>query len=76
MRFTDILLGAVAVTSAVAAPATTTSNEGGGVAKRKSKFLWTGVNESGAEFGQSNLPGKLGTDYTWPVHSTIDVREE
>jgi len=73
MRFLNVVLGAVAVTSAVAAPTTTSSNAG--VEKRKSKFLFTGVNESGAEFGQGNLPGTLGTDYTWPVHSTIDVRE-
>lgn len=72
MRFLDVLLGAVAVTSAVAAP--TTSSDAA-VTKRKSKFLFTGVNESGAEFGQGNLPGTLGKDYTWPVHSTIDVRE-
>lgn len=72
MRFLDVLLGTVAVTLAVAAP--TTSSEAP-VEKRKSKFLFTGVNESGAEFGQGNLPGTLGTDYTWPVHSTIDVRE-
>lgn len=72
MRFLDVLLGAVAVTSAVAAP--TTSSDAP-VTKRKSKFLFTGVNESGAEFGQGNLPGTLGKDYTWPVHSTIDVSE-
>ncbi|KAH8760554.1 extracellular endoglucanase [Diaporthe sp. PMI_573] len=71
MRFLNVVLGAVAVTSAVAAPTTTTRNAG--VEKRKSKFLFTGVNESGAEFGQGNLPGTLGTDYTWPVHSTIDT---
>jgi hypothetical protein len=75
MRFLNVVLGAVAVTSAVAAPTTTTTRNAG-VEKRKSKFLFTGVNESGAEFGQGNLPGTLGTDYTWPVHSTIDVREE
>lgn len=72
MRFLNVVLGAAAVTSAVAAP--TTSSETS-VAKRKSKFLFTGVNESGAEFGSGNLPGTLGTDYTWPVHSTIDVRK-
>lgn len=74
MRFLDVLLGAVAVTSAVAAPTASSSNDAP-VQKRKSKFLFTGVNESGAEFGQGNLPGTLGTDYTWPVHSTIDVSE-
>lgn len=72
MRFLNIVLGAVAVTSAVAAP--TTSSDAS-IVKRKSKFLFTGVNESGAEFGQGNIPGTLGKDYTWPVHSTIDVRK-
>lgn len=72
MRFLNVVLGAAAVTSVAAAP--TTSSETS-VAKRKSKFLFTGVNESGAEFGSGNLPGTLGTDYTWPVHSTIDVRK-
>lgn len=32
-------------------------------AKRVSKFQFFGVNESGAEFGNGNLPGALGTDY-------------
>lgn len=74
MRFLNALLGAAAITSAVAAPTSSSSSETS-VVKRKSKFLFTGVNESGAEFGQGNLPGTLGTDYTWPVHSTIDVSE-
>lgn len=73
MRFLNAILGAAAITSAVAAPASSSSETS--VVKRKSKFLFTGVNESGAEFGQGNLPGTLGTDYTWPVHSTIDVSE-
>jgi hypothetical protein len=73
MRFLDIILGAAAVGSALAAPtgdATTPATKN----KRASKFPYVGVNESGAEFGNKNLPGQLGKDYTWPVHSTIDVR--
>lgn len=35
--------------------------------KRVSNFQFFGVNESGAEFGNGNIPGTLGTDYTWPV---------
>lgn len=31
-----------------------------------------GVNESGAEFG-SSIPGTLGTDYTWPDTSKIQI---
>jgi endoglucanase len=36
-------------------------------------FQWFGVNESGAEFGATNIPGTLGTDYTWPNTSAIDI---
>ena len=35
--------------------------------KRVSKFQWFGVNESGAEFGNTAIPGQLGKDYIWPV---------
>ena len=31
------------------------------------------MSESGAEFGESNIPGTLGTDYTWPDTSKIQV---
>jgi endoglucanase len=37
------------------------------------KFTFTGVNESGGEFGEANLPGALGKDYIWPSTSAIDV---
>lgn len=33
-----------------------------------------GVNESGPEFGNKNLPGTLNKDYVWPTLSTVDVR--
>ncbi len=72
MRFLELLLSAAAVTSVLATPAdapTTATKQ-----KRKSKFQFVGVNESGAEFGNKNLPGRLDKDYTWPVHSAIDVR--
>ncbi|PVF96642.1 putative cellulase precursor [Serendipita vermifera] len=36
------------------------------------KFKYYGVNESCAEFGNANIPGVLGTDYTWPSPSSID----
>jgi len=41
--------------------------------KRVTNFKWFGVNESGAEFGSGNIPGVLGTDYTWPLTSSIDT---
>lgn len=70
MRFIDLIFGAAAVANVLAAP---TSDATPTVKKRKSKFLWSGVNQSGAEFGNAALPGQLGKDYTWPAHSTIDV---
>jgi endoglucanase len=30
------------------------------------------VNESSAEFGNTKIPGVLGTDYTWPSPSSVD----
>lgn len=41
--------------------------------KRASNFTFFGVNESGPEFGESNLPGTLNTDYVWPTLSTMDT---
>ncbi|KIY73455.1 glycoside hydrolase family 5 protein [Cylindrobasidium torrendii FP15055 ss-10] len=35
-------------------------------------FELFGVNESCAEFGNTNIPGEFGTDYTWPAESSID----
>ncbi|KAF9886713.1 hypothetical protein FE257_011227 [Aspergillus nanangensis] len=43
------------------------------VKKRETGFTWVGVNESGGEFGESNIPGTLGTDYTWPDTSKIQT---
>jgi endoglucanase len=58
MHFGNLLLLTSTVALALAAPS----------AKQKRKnFTWFGVNESGAEFGSGNIPGTLGTDYTWPV---------
>ena len=74
MRFFDIVLGAATIASALAAP--TGDSEPAKVSKRKSKFQFTGVNESGAEFGNKNLPGRLDKDYTWPSKSAIDVSFE
>lgn len=77
MRFLDVLIGAVALGSALAAPAgidNTPTSTRTIKNKRASKFQFVGVNQSGAEFGNKDLPGTLGKHYTWPVHSTIDVR--
>lgn len=73
MRFLEFLLGAAAVTSVLAAPAAHDAPTPTIKQKRKSKFQFTGVNESGGEFGNSNIPGQLNKDYTWPAKSSIDV---
>jgi hypothetical protein len=70
MRLTGLIIGALTAASVVATPMTDSTPT---VKKRKSKFQFTGVNESGAEFGNTAIPGQLGKDYTWPVNSTIDV---
>ncbi|KAI0010563.1 glycoside hydrolase family 5 protein [Xylariaceae sp. FL0662B] len=66
MRLIDLFVGATAVTGAVAAPKKS-------IKKRQSAFEYTGVNESGAEFGNTALPGQLDKDYTWPVESAIST---
>ncbi|KAM7182975.1 Glycoside hydrolase superfamily [Rhypophila sp. PSN 637] len=76
MRLLDVFVGAVAIRTALAAPAasgTTTTPTPTTKGKRASKFQFVGVYQSGAEFGNKNLPGTLGKDYTWPVHSSIDT---
>ncbi|TEA21585.1 Endo-beta-1,4-glucanase B [Colletotrichum sidae] len=52
------------VPSAPAAPASTTPANSG-------KFKWFGSSQSGAEFGQDNLPGVAGTDYAWPDEAKV-----
>ncbi|KAI9817430.1 MAG: hypothetical protein M1827_001040 [Pycnora praestabilis] len=64
MHFFSTLVAAGTAALALAAPVKQ---------KRVKNFQYFGVNESGAEFGAGNLPGTLGTDYTWPVTSTIDT---
>ena len=73
MKFLDIILGAIAVGSALAAPAGKKPTPTTKTSKRASKFQFVGVNQSGAESGNKDLPGQLGKHYTWPVQSTIDV---
>jgi hypothetical protein len=63
MHFSKLAIVASTVALAAAAPPKK--------AKRAGNFEFFGVNESGAEFGNLNLPGVLGTDYTWPVTYVI-----
>ncbi|KAF9449521.1 glycoside hydrolase family 5 protein [Macrolepiota fuliginosa MF-IS2] len=55
-------------TSPTTAPSSTDSLCGA----TRTKFTYFGVNESGAEFGETKIPGVLGTDYTWPSPTSID----
>ena len=65
MRVVSFLLAAATVGLALAAPVTKK--------KRGSRLRFFAVNESGAEFGNVNLPGAYNQDYTWYNLSTIDV---
>jgi hypothetical protein len=72
MKFLNLFLGAATVGSVLTAPTSDTAVLPK-TDKRASKFKFVGVNQSGAEFGNKVLPGKLGKEYTWPVRSSIDV---
>ncbi|KAL1621479.1 hypothetical protein SLS54_005500 [Diplodia seriata] len=41
--------------------------------RRQDKFLWFGINESGAEFGDGIFPGVYGTEYIWYDMDTVDT---
>jgi endoglucanase len=70
---TSIPLSTIATSSTISAPNATstaalpTSTSPSGI------FQWFGVNESGAEFGNTAIPGELGKDYTWPNTSAIEI---
>ncbi|KAJ5666112.1 uncharacterized protein N7477_008560 [Penicillium maclennaniae] len=75
MKFTNVVLAASAASLVCAYPKgreVIPSKRNVDVKKRSSGFTWVGVSESGAEFG-SNIPGTLGTDYTWPETSQIEI---
>ena len=61
MHLGSMLLVASTAVLAVVAPATEKKK------RALKKFTYFGVNESGAEFGNGNLPGQLNKDYTWPL---------
>ncbi|KAJ7274333.1 endoglucanase [Mycena haematopus] len=58
----------IATTTSTAPP---TSSGSSGCANR-TKFKFFGVNESGAEFGNTVIPGTWGKDFTFPAPSSID----
>ncbi|KAJ5320231.1 hypothetical protein PENANT_c010G00136 [Penicillium antarcticum] len=74
MKFTNIVLAASAASLAAAYPrGRDVSPAKQSIKKRGTGFKWVGVSESGAEFGEGNVPGTLGSDYTWPETSQIKI---
>jgi endoglucanase len=77
MQFPSILLGFAIVSTILASPAPNgdpAPNERSvNTSKKRSNFWFAGVNESGAEFGSGTLPGVLGTNYIWPLTSSVDA---
>jgi len=66
-------LPGTATTTPSSPPSTTSSAPASSACpSARTKFKLFGVNESGAEFGNTVVPGVLGTDYTWPSPSSID----
>ncbi|KAF9042648.1 glycoside hydrolase [Hymenopellis radicata] len=59
-------------TSASLTTSPSTSAAAGTCSGDLTKFTYFGVNEAGAEFGNANIPGTLGTDYIFPAESSID----
>jgi len=72
MHFTTLFSCALTLTGVLGLPSLAPKT-GISVIKKRKNFMFAGVNESGAEFGSSNLPGTLGTDYTWPLTSSVDT---
>ncbi|KAA8647413.1 hypothetical protein EYZ11_006082 [Aspergillus tanneri] len=65
MKFSCLIVAAAAV-SAIIAPLDKKQ-------KSDSALEWVGTNESGGEFGQNSIPGKYGTEFIFPDHSTISA---
>ena len=62
----NILAAAALATTAFAHPLEERQNS-------TRKLKWFGINESGAEFGETNFTGVYGTQYTWYDLNTLDV---
>lgn len=73
MKFAQIFLAASAATVAFAYPTGRHVDPTADVKKHANGFTWFGVSESGAEFGESNIPGTLGNDYAWPETSQVKI---
>jgi endoglucanase len=61
-------------TTTTTKPTTTTANPTTSTTKAAATGLrWLGVDESGAEFGQTSIPGTYGKDFIFPATSSLDV---
>jgi endoglucanase len=60
-----------AILAAALAVACGSSNKSAPIAEQPASTL-RGVNLAGAEFGETNLPGVFGNDYTYPTHAEVD----
>ncbi|EFX05328.1 extracellular endoglucanase [Grosmannia clavigera kw1407] len=76
MHLLEQLLGVLAVSLTLPLPTSAMLMHSESEQKRNSSFRFTGVSESGAEFGSGKIPGTVNTDYVWPVSSSIDTLME
>jgi endoglucanase len=67
MHLSSLLLAAGSASVVLSQPFTRLSQR----ATSSGKLQFVGINESGPEFGEGNIPGRLGTDYTWPDLGSI-----
>ncbi|KAI5245174.1 glycoside hydrolase [Aureobasidium subglaciale] len=70
MHISSLLLAAGSASAVLSQPLTRLGQR---AVNTSGKLQFVGINESGPEFGEGNIPGKLGTDYTWPDLSTIST---
>jgi endoglucanase len=68
MHLPSLLLAAGSVSIVLSQPLT---RFGDRATSSSGKLQFVGINESGPEFGEGNIPGRLGTDYTWPDLGSI-----
>ena len=66
MLLTNIFAAAALVGSAFAAPANKET-------RQNRKMKWFGINESGAEFGETKIPGLYNKDYVWYDKKQVDT---
>ncbi|KAF7374835.1 Glycoside hydrolase family 5 protein [Mycena sanguinolenta] len=70
--YSQCLPGTATTTTSSIATTTSTAPPTSSSCANRTKFKFFGVNESGAEFGNTVIPGTLGKDYIFPAPSSID----